>query len=62
MWYLQESNQGHMDFQSIALPTELRYRLDGCKYNFLFISHKTFYLNFLLFILAETNLNYEFDY
>ena len=26
MWYLQESNQGHMDFQSIALPTELRYR------------------------------------
>ncbi len=25
-WYLQESNQGHMDFQSIALPTELRYR------------------------------------
>ena len=25
MWYLQESNQGHMDFQSIALPTELRY-------------------------------------
>ena len=26
VWYLQESNQGHMDFQSIALPTELRYR------------------------------------
>ena len=26
LWYLQESNQGHMDFQSIALPTELRYR------------------------------------
>ncbi len=25
LWYLQESNQGHMDFQSIALPTELRY-------------------------------------
>ncbi len=23
-WFLQESNQGHMDFQSIALPTELR--------------------------------------
>ena len=22
-WFLQESNQGHMDFQSIALPTEL---------------------------------------
>ena len=27
MWFLQESNQGHMDFQSIALPTELRNRL-----------------------------------
>jgi site-specific DNA recombinase len=25
-WYLQESNQGHTDFQSVALPTELRYR------------------------------------
>ena len=24
-WYLQGSNQGHMDFQSIALPSELRY-------------------------------------
>ncbi len=28
MWYLQESNQGHTDFQSVALPTELRYLLD----------------------------------
>ena len=26
LWYLQESNQGHTDFQSVALPTELRYR------------------------------------
>ena len=25
-WCLQESNQGHMDFQSIALPTELRHQ------------------------------------
>jgi hypothetical protein len=25
MWYLQESNQGHTDFQSVALPSELRY-------------------------------------
>ena len=23
-WSLQESNQGHTDFQSVALPTELR--------------------------------------
>ena len=30
MWYLQESNQGHKDFQSFALPTELRYRILKC--------------------------------
>jgi hypothetical protein len=37
LWYLQESNQGHMDFQSIALPTELRYRpYCGCKYRTIF--------------------------
>src|SRR5688572_6562982 len=24
-WCLQESNQGHTDFQSVALPTELRH-------------------------------------
>ena len=24
-WCLQESNQGHKDFQSFALPTELRH-------------------------------------
>jgi hypothetical protein len=26
MWCLQESNQGHTDFQSVALPTELRHQ------------------------------------
>ena len=26
-WYLLELNQGHMDFQSIALPPELRYQI-----------------------------------
>ncbi len=25
MWYPQELNQGHQDFQSCALPTELGY-------------------------------------
>ena len=31
MWYHQESNRGHKDFQSFALPTELWYhfRLAG---------------------------------
>ncbi len=37
MWYLQESNQGHKDFQSFALPTELRYLiLNWSKYKRLF--------------------------
>ena len=36
LWYLQESNQGHMDFQSIALPTELRYHCKGCKFKRIF--------------------------
>ena len=42
MWCLQESNQGHMDFQSIALPTELRHHVavSGCKYNFNFRIYK----------------------
>ena len=25
-WYLPESNWGHTDFQSVALPSELRYQ------------------------------------
>ena len=29
LWYLLELNQGHMDFQSIALPPELRYLKEG---------------------------------
>ncbi len=51
LWYLQGSNQGHMDFQSIALPSELRYRLlrvsacglwcSGCKYRTIFNLSKT---------------------
>ena len=44
LWYLQESNQGHKDFQSFALPTELRYPLKGYKYKILFIPPKGFTL------------------
>jgi hypothetical protein len=45
-WCLQESNQGHIDFQSIALPTELRHRRAcGCKYS-----------SFLLIMLKKTKL------
>ena len=47
-WCLQESNQGHKDFQSFALPTELRHRCfkraflsgSGCKYNFILLTRK----------------------
>ena len=32
VWYRRESNQWHEDFQSSALPTELRYLpFCGCK-------------------------------
>lgn len=35
LWYHSESNQGHTDFQSVALPTELWYQfnseIDGAK-------------------------------
>ena len=27
MWYHRDSNLGHTDFQSVALPTELWYRI-----------------------------------
>ena len=41
LWYLQESNQGHKDFQSFALPTELRYQpLVGA--NLTFFSFKNY--------------------
>ena len=52
-WYLQESNQGHMDFQSIALPTELRYLLDGCKYSVLFNSPQNILSIFLIVYFSQ---------
>ena len=52
-WYLQESNQGHKDFQSFALPTELRYQLFhfyGCKINTFFETCKIFREYFASFL------------
>ena len=43
LWYLQESNQGHTDFQSVALPTELRYHKMNVKYRFIFIIEQNNY-------------------
>ncbi|MEY4109708.1 MAG: hypothetical protein RLZZ46_62 [Bacteroidota bacterium] len=34
-WCLQESNQGHKDFQSFALPTELRHQRGAKIHKFL---------------------------
>ena len=44
-WPVSESNQGHSDFQSLALPTELTGHLKEWKYSFLALKmnlkHKT---------------------
>ena len=45
VWYLQESNQGHTDFQSVALPTELRYLLSASKIDSILLFPKLFYKN-----------------
>ena len=47
MWYHQESNQGHKDFQSFALPTELWYR--KAKANILILNKALFkcFCNFI---------------
>ncbi len=46
MWYLPGLNWGHQDFQSCALPTELRYQLlcfqSGCKDKRIFLKKKFF--------------------
>ena len=46
-----------MDFQSIALPTELRYRLliSGCKYKFNFITNQKKYENLFVFLKSYFN-------
>ncbi len=45
LWCHQESNRGHKDFQSFALPTELwHHRLSGCKGNTFFLNSKYFSL------------------
>ena len=41
-WYLQESNRGHTDFQSDALPTELRHQFAGAKVQTFFEPTKYF--------------------
>ena len=61
MWYLQESNQGHTDFQSVALPTELRYQyfIFGSLYCWLlqFVSP----LNFTCVCFCKGGCKYNFN-
>lgn len=62
LWYLQGSNQGHMDFQSIALPSELRYRACcGCKYIIIFGLCKTFFRKNLFVSSQKQKRKYDFN-
>ena len=48
-WYHRDSNLGHTDFQSVALPTELWYRLSERKhtqqFDFALLLSATFWAN-----------------
>ena len=53
MWCLQESNQGHTDFQSVALPTELRHLFHKkCKYKVILYVSQIIFLNYYVYIFA----------
>ena len=45
-----------MDFQSIALPTELRYHTKVCKYRFIFIIRQNKFVKFLFVNLYQYNI------
>ena len=53
LWYHSGSNQGHTDFQSVALPTELWYphqlRIDGAKLSISTKLRETFLSNRQIF-------------
>ena len=61
LWYLQGSNQGHMDFQSIALPSELRYRaFAGANIELFFVYAKQLLKKIILY-LCTLFYNYGFN-
>ena len=50
-WYHQDSNRGHTDFQSDALPTELWHQLallSECKGRAFFVTDQTFLYFFIV--------------
>lgn len=64
-WYHQESNLGHMDFQSIALPTELWYLIEPYTYIILLYFGKTksnnmFFLWSVLFLVSPLRFELRF--
>ena len=59
MWCHQESNRGHTDFQSVALPTELWYLFRFESANVLrFFGNKKFYdKKFPFFFIFQTKFS-----
>ncbi len=59
-WYHQESNRGHKDFQSFALPTELWYRsvvITGAKVQLFFKHANVFTKKTQKKLLLQSNLS-----
>ena len=52
-WCHQESNRGHMDFQSIALPTELWHLLFGLQIYISNLSKQNFNIKKIKFLSAD---------
>ena len=58
LWCHQESNRGHKDFQSFALPTELWHQhyvanIAGAKVRLIFDTCKFFAKNFSLIVIKQ---------
>ena len=59
MWCHQESNRGHKDFQSFALPTELwhhHFLIASAKVETFFETSKYFGRKLFIFLLKGSNL------
>ena len=62
LWYHQESNRGHKDFQSFALPTELWYHcflIAFAKVMFFYLSSKLFVNNLFNVLKKSVSLWYR---
>ena len=62
LWYHQESNRGHKDFQSFALPTELWYHcflIAFAKVMLFYLSAKLFANNLFNVLKKSVSLGYN---